>query len=690
MNIYKLIVIISIVLSSPLSNAIDLDKLKENLKDFHLFEAVNDSNIQQTIALFNPNFSFSDIDYTMHRRSNWQPRTHLKRLITLAIAYNDKNSSFYKSKTLKKLIIGALNYWSFNNFYSDNWWHQDIGIPQSMGPTLIMCESIIPDSTMIKSLEIMDKSHISRTGQNKIWLSGNVFMRELVRGNEQLIKNAADTIKSVVVASKPYEEGIQPDYSFHQHGPQPQFGNYGLHFAEDIVKWMFIFNDTEIAFPTEKVNLMRKFMFEGQQKVVYKGKYETLATGRQIFPEFVNGVKYRGPSSKYELYKKLEYIFNKFDNRDNPKTAPSEYVHFRNSDYSLYRTHSFFSAVRMSSQRVIGGEAGNGENLMGYHLGDGTNLIYRRGDEYHEIFPVWNWKKLPGTTTVQDNSKLPVLTWEGYKNGSHFTGGLKAKNVGITAFKYHRDSLKANKSYVFIDNKIYALGSAISTNRNFEVLTSINQCYKNGEVHISKNNGEISSVWHDSIAYVSLAPQPLKLKYGPQSGSWKKILSWHTDSLITKNIFQLEVNHGIRPQNEKYAYVSVIGVPKHYTEQTIKQETGRILAHNKQVHALSLNQGSTIAITAFEPCEIELTQTQKLIIKSPCIVSLNKQNTGWLVEAVDPTQLLDKLSFGITGKYQLTANKQPKHEENITYFDIELPKHANDKGKKSVIELIKN
>lgn len=674
------------MLLSLLSHATDLNKLKQNLRDFYLFEASTDSEIQQTIDLLNADFSFSDIDYTMHRRSNWQPRTHLKRLIKLATAYQDKSSSFYHLESLKKQIIGALNYWSFNNFYSDNWWHQEIGVPLSLGPTLIICESIIPDSTMVKSLEIMDKSRIYKTGQNKIWLSGNVFMRELARGNERLIKTSADTIKSVVVQSKPYEEGIQPDYSFHQHGPQPQFGNYGLHFAEDIVKWMFIFNDTDIAFPTEKVDLMRKFMFKAQQKVVYKGKYETLATGRQIFPEFVDGVKYRGPASKYDLFKELEHIFNEFDNRDNPKSAPHEYVHFRNSDYSLYRTDRFFSAVRMSSQRVIGAEAGNGENLMGYYLGDGTNLIYRRGDEYHEIYPVWNWKKLPGTTTVQDTAQLPVLSWDGYKNGSHFTGGLKGERVGITAFKYRRDSLQANKSYVFIGNKIYTMGSAISTDRPFDVVTTINQCYKNGDVHTTKSNGKTTSVWHDSIAYFSLTSQPLKVKYGPQTGHWQKILSWQTDTLITKNIFHLEVEHGKQPQNEKYAYVSVVGVPEGHSPQNF----GRILAHNEKVHALSLNQGSTIAITAFEPCEVALGNDETLIIKTPCIVSLDKQDSGWLMEAVDPTQKLEKLSFAITGIYLVNGTQPSGYEQGNIHFNLALPQDANNRGKKSTVALTRN
>lgn len=689
MRIFLRLFVFVILLASQVVSATDSELLKQNLIAFYLLEEVNDEEVEELLEKMSEDFSFNDIDYTMHRRSNWKPRTHLKRLIILATAYEDVDSKYYKLDEMAKTIVGGLNYWSYNNFYSDNWWHQEIGVPQSMGPTLVICESIIPDSTMTKSLAVMDSSAIGMTGQNKIWLSGNVFMRELVRGNDSLINMAADTIKVVMVASDPYVEGIQPDYSFHQHGPQPQFGNYGLHFAEDIIKWMFIFNKTDIAFSSEKVNLMRKLMFEGQQKVVYKGKYETLATGRQIFPEMVNGEKYRGPMSKADLYESLEYIFNIVDTQDNPSTAPNEYVHYRNSDYSLYRCDAFFSAVRMSSQRVIGAEAGNGENLQGYYLGDGTNLIYRRGDEYHEIYPVWNWKKLPGTTTVQDTCAIPELTWSGYRNGSYFSGGLKSEEFGMTAFKYRRDSLQANKSYFFMDNKVYALGSAISTDRDFEVVTTINQCYKKGDV-ISYHKGKTSYVWHDSIAYVSLSPQELVFSQKVQSGSWNKVLAWHTDTLVSRDIFDLGVSHGLNPTDEKYAYVSVVGIAQEEVSKAIKTELAEVIAHSKEVHALSFNDGEAIAICAFEPCKVKIGKKEKIIINTPCLLSMSKNIKGWTVEAVDPTQQLDELSFSISGEYMLQGAEHPEVDGGMTHFSIQTPSESNEKGMKTSVVLLKN
>ena len=42
--------------------------------------------------------------------------------------------------------------------------------------------------------------------------------------DEKLATQARDTIASEIYTTT--KEGIQPDYSFHQHVPQQQFGNY--------------------------------------------------------------------------------------------------------------------------------------------------------------------------------------------------------------------------------------------------------------------------------------------------------------------------------------------------------------------------------------------------------------------------------------------------------------------------------
>jgi len=55
----------------------------------------------------------------------------------------------------------------------------------------------------------------------------------------------------------------------------------------------------------------------------------------------------------------------------------------------------------MSSTRVIGAELVNSENLSGITPPTARCISNREGDEYEDIFPVWDWRKLPGITCAQ-------------------------------------------------------------------------------------------------------------------------------------------------------------------------------------------------------------------------------------------------------------------------------------------------
>ena len=134
----------------------------------------------------------------------------------------------------------------------------------------------------------------------------------------------------------------------------------------------------------------------------------------------------------------------------NPDQAPplEGNRYFWGSDYLIHRRAGFFAALKMSSNRVIGAETCNSENLSGYHLGDGMLLIQRSGDEYHDIQPVWNWRRLPGTTCLQTPGPLPPPYSS--RVPTDFTGGLSDGVNGYAAMDYKRPGISARKSWFFM------------------------------------------------------------------------------------------------------------------------------------------------------------------------------------------------------------------------------------------------
>lgn len=45
------------------------------------------------------------------------------------------------------------------------------------------------------------------------------------------------------------------------------------------------------------------------------------------------------------------------------------------------------ASIKMASDRIIGTEMMNGDNMKGYYMADGATYIYKDGKEYLDIFP---------------------------------------------------------------------------------------------------------------------------------------------------------------------------------------------------------------------------------------------------------------------------------------------------------------
>ena len=74
-------------------------------------------------------------------------------------------------------------------------------------------------------------------------------------------------------------------------------------------------------------------------------------------------------------------------------------------------THSrpgYFMSTRMYSTRNYNTDGYiNGEGKRSHHIADGCTFIFRDGEEYFNIFGVWDWYRIPGTTVEYGTSLDP-------------------------------------------------------------------------------------------------------------------------------------------------------------------------------------------------------------------------------------------------------------------------------------------
>ena len=140
---------------------------------------------------------------------------------------------------------------------------------------------------------------------------------------------------------------------------------------------------------------------------------------------------------------------------------------------------------------MIGAETCNSENLLGLHLGDGVTYFMRSGQEYYDLFPLWDWRRLPGTTCLQDDGSLTPSAKRCY-GGSDFVGGTTDGHRGISVLEYRRNGLQANKSWFFLDDVVVCLGAGVTSNGTQQVLTSIEQSKLDGPVVVSESGQTVN------------------------------------------------------------------------------------------------------------------------------------------------------------------------------------------------------
>lgn len=652
-----------------------LQQLHQNVFANILGDSVNELEVKQILESLSTEGNWSDIDYTSKERGAWQPRQHLTRLLQITKSYRTEGTQFYAKRAVSKEIHLALNYWLDNDFICPNWWYPVIGVPMVLNPIMILMENEISAEQLTKALVILDRCKIGKTGQNKVWQSGNVLLKSLLLQHIDTIQMAASSIQEELRVS--LGEGVQPDWSYHQHGPQLQFGNYGLSYVSDMIKWITILRNTPFSFDESKVSVLRNYLLEGQQWVTWKDQMDISSCGRQLFvdsPESKAASLSRSINKMQVLDPEYSESYEKAD--DYQTLAGNK--HFWRSDIQIQRNNDYYFSVKMCSERVIGAESCNSENLQGYYMGDGATFLYQSGEEYRNIFPFLDWKKIPGTTTQQDDDPLPVLTASGYRIESDFVGGVSDGEQGIAVLDYDRNGLKARKSWFMLDGMIICLGNGISSKRGRQVTTGINQSFLSGHVKIKNRKGEVDAgdsralnnpmwIFHDNTGYIFPNGGKLMLNAKEVEGSWNWVASRYPDERMQSRVFKLWFDHGINPKNKKYEYMLI---PKTAAAQMddIYNSNPYKIGNTMGLQQVIKKDGSLAALIFYDAGKSKAIGGME--VSDPCVVLVKNNSDRVDIAIADPTQKLENILFKINGQFK---GDQVKLEKNRSILNVKLP-----------------
>lgn len=569
--------------------------------------------------------TWADIDYTDQSRSAWQLEKHLDRLIDLSLLY--EQSSVKDSKQLKKILKG-LDYWYKGNFHNDNWWYTKIGIPRRLLTLAYILDDDLPKNLRKKlstSLKIVDSEDFpARPGGDRIqvisnhakvmlWIRNEEGCRELFEKieNEARIAPAEAVMYDAAGGNavrnqwRPSGRGVQQDMTFHHRGDRINSTiSYGLELPEFFSNWAQLLDGTKWQFSQEHIHFVIDYYLDAVCRHLVNGLY--------FEPSIMNRELARPGHTQIStsLAKKMltvckGYRADELQYYIDLQSGSAEYTksystYFDSSDYFVFSRPTFHTAVRKHSERNANQEAAhNFEGLRNHFRGDGACMLSVTGKEYANIAPVWDFRKVPGVTSLlipqnplSDWGQVQVLDSE-----MKLSGGISDGQYGAAAydFKAERSDLTARKAWFFFDEGYVCVGSGIECTAKDSVTTTVEQCWLQGEV--TESDGWVQ---HAGNAYKVLDGDAYWTAE-QVTGKWGNVIQHNECENVEKtgNVFTLGINHGVKPNDASYAYVVM---PQ--TEQP-NCNWFHIVSNTPDVQAIEYANGKRIYAVFYKPGKIE-------------------------------------------------------------------------------------
>jgi chondroitin AC lyase len=546
-----------------------------------------DAEVERLLSLYDwEKRCWNDIDYSDPTRGRWPATLHVTRMYALAKLYKAGNEKWKDSAQLKTLLHSAMGWWYDNMPKCPNWWHNDIGVPKKFTAVLLMLRDELSQAEIDGGLKILERSKFGRTGQNKVALAGNNLMKGLLIDDEELVIKARDYIAEEMCMTE--TEGIQDDWSFHQHGPQIQFGNYGLAYAEGLSFWLRVLKGTAYDFTAGQKEIVSNMMKEGICWSVYGGVMDPSYCGRQNFIDAGPGKAYSLAVAAQNLSAAIDSEKDFYARVSRENLLPAEYQntltgarYYWRSDCGIYRTPKWYSSVRMHSDRTIGFEFTNKENTLANFSADGAVLLMQDAEEFENIFACWDWRKVPGVTAYDDGKPIKCDdSAQGKLNNSSHVGGLVSEDVMCATMELNRDGLYALKSSFFFEDCIVCLGAGIKgSNPEFKsITTAVDQIHLEGKV-VAKD----SWVWHAGRGYVALDGASMKVTTDLQKGKWDLIDPAFNDKWDECEVFKCWFEHPVDGSESSYAYAVV---PDSSVSEVRKFAKASVLRNDKDCQAV--------------------------------------------------------------------------------------------------------
>lgn len=346
-----------------------------------------------------------------------------------------------------------------------------------------------------------------------------------------------------------------------------------------------------------------------------------------------------------------------------PEGAPEGHRVYGYNASASHRRGDWLLTVAGHSRYLWSAEIYKGANLYGRYLTFGSLQLLGDGDPVDAFGSGfrqegWDWCHIPGTTAVEVPMKRleadirNVDTYSGYEemllSDEAFAGGVSHRGCnGLFAMKLHDHdkydgTLRARKSWFFIDNRVVALGSAIGHDAPGEVHTTLFQNFLPAPSEAIEVNGERvtefpyrrtlsdGAVLRDNLRNAWFVPR------GEVTVTRERQHSLHEETAApTENDFaKAYIGHGAELRDGGYEYLMVVHASDDEVAACTRELPYEVLRRDAAAHIVRDRATGTEGYALFEAGRVD--EGRLAAVSHPALVMLSGDERELTVSLCDP------------------------------------------------------
>ena len=564
------------------------------------------------------------------------------RVRQMALAWATPGQKLFGDPALLAAVRDGMS-WMEQHRYSarvpaeyGNWWDWEIGAPLAVDDLLVLLYDRLTPEEIARYAAAVDRfvpdPRVLRvktisTGANRVWECQVAALRAMVvkdTAKLQLAVDALDPVFEYVTSG----DGFYQDGSFIQHTRHPYTGGYGNTLISDIANLLYLLAGShwDVHNPA-RANVYR-WVFESFEPLIYHGAMMDMVRGREISrsgtPDHDTGhtiaasilrisqfappdearrmrsmVKeyFLGDSAmKWSAGRSIEQIMavhSLLANPDVPRRGDLVGSRvFGGMDRVAHQRAEWAFGIAMHSARIFNFESINGENLHGWHTGDGMTYLYTADlTQFSDGFwPTVDPQRLPGTTVVAGQTERTNRT-----GGSPIAGGASLDGYSAATMLLRpvgaplEAPLEAKKSWFLLDDAVVAMGSGIRSQTPDAPVETIveNRLVTGNPVFTPASDGKWAFL-ESAAGYYFPNGAGWKTAEVERRGSWSEITDSGSSTILTRRYRTIWFDHGAQPGGASYAYALLPGRTREQVKAFAAAPGFRIVANSENAHAIAV------------------------------------------------------------------------------------------------------